>query len=846
MSGDPGGAAADGCALCGLPLSRDPVTDADGKAFCCPGCRDVHASLDDVAAVDEGDVRAAVDEGETGLAADPGDEPPSGHDRTYLQVDGMHCATCEAFVETVADGTEGVADADSSYVTETVRVDYDPDAVSEPDLAEALTTAGYTASLRDDARGPAADDGGIPWRVAVGAMLAMYVMLPYVVYVYPAHFSVLYPEPMVEMVRQQLDQARYFYVVVFFFTTLVLGYTGRPLLRGAYVSLTTGRPNMDLLVSLAAGGAYLYSTLAVLLGRIDIYYDVTVAIVVVVTAGNYYESRIKRRATDRLSDLTAARVDAARRYREDGTTESVAVEALDPGDRVLVRNGERVPVDGTLVEGPCTVDEAVVTGESRPAVKQSGDDVVGGSIVVDDAAVVEVGPAARSSLDRVVDLVWNLQSADRGVQQLANKLAVIFVPAVVALAAGAGVLHLALGASPTAALLGALTVLIVSCPCALGLATPLAVAAGIRDALQRGIVVFDETVFERLRQVDVVAFDKTGTLTTGEMTVLDADAPEDLLAAAAALERRSAHPAAAAIAEAFGAGASTGDGGPTTADGAPRPDGGPGGNGDGETRADGGVATSSDDPATDGADPVDSFESHPTGVEGVVDGTKVLVGHPDLFEKRGWTLPDPVTDQAEAARDGGDLPVVVGRDGAAEGVVVVGDEPREEWAEAVAALDDQGVDVVVLTGDEASAAAHFREHADVDEVFAGVPPAGKAATVRRLGRGRQVAMVGDGTNDAPALAEADLGVAMGGGTALAADAADVAVIDDDLSSLETVFDVAEAAGRRVKQNVAWAFLYNGVAIPLAITGHLNPLFAAAAMVTSSLLVVTNSARDLVD
>jgi Cu2+-exporting ATPase len=241
---------------------------------------------------------------------------------------------------------------------------------------------------------------------------------------------------------------------------------------------------------------------------------------------------------------------------------------------------------------------------------------------------------------------------------------------------------------------------------------------------------------------------------------------------------------------------------------------------------------------------VESFESHARGVSGVVDGVEVVVGHPDLFDERGWAVPDRIREAVADARDVGRVPVAVGRDGAAEGFVVVGDELREGWEETVTALDESGVEVIVLTGDDERAATVFADHDAVSSVFAGVPPEGKAEAVGRLKERGVTVMVGDGTNDAPALAAADLGIALGGGTAMAADAADVAIVDDELGSVATVFELARAAGRRVKGNIGWAFCYNAVAIPLAATGLLNPLFAAVAMGASSLLVVTNSSRAL--
>lgn len=821
---------AEACDLCGLSLDRGRVETDDGDTFCCTGCREIHAALGDEPAVDGSDIRLAT-------AVDDGlpDEPPASHERAFLRVDGMHCTTCETFLQSVATATEGINSAEASYVTETVRVDYDPEQVTEQDLSDILSTAGYTAYQREDALAERRSEDEIIWRLAAGVMLGMWVMMPYIIYVYPVHFSV-YPPWMLELVQQQLADAQYFYYVLFLFTSLVLFYTGGPILRGAYVSLEVKSPNMDLLVALAAGSAYLYSTLAVLLGRIDIYYDVTIAIVVVVTAGTHYESTIKRKATDLLAELSSTQVDTARRQRSDGTTVEIDVDDLETDDQVLVRAGERIPVDGVVRDGEGTVNEAVVTGESLPVGTQEGDDVVGGSILTDGAVVIDVGEDATSSIDRITNLVWNLQSTNHGIQKLADKLAVLFVPSVVTLAFGAGVAYVVLGAGVTAALLVALTVLIVSCPCALGLATPLAVASSIREAVEHGIVVFDETVFERLRGVDVVVFDKTGTLTTGQLDVFAADAPADLLEAAAAVERRSSHPVAEAVVSAFGEPAPDGDRGA------------PGGST--MKQADGGTTEGSQSGASEfpgeSEDRVTDFRNHATGVEGVVGDTEVLIGHPSLFADRGWSVPNAVAERAADARTAGRLPVVVGRDGEAEGIVVLGDEPRAEWDETVTALHERGIEIVILTGDDEEATDHFRRHPHVDQVFAGVPPEAKAETVQRLQTDGCVAMVGDGTNDGPALARADLGIALGSGTALAVEAADIAIVDDDLSSIETVFDLAVAAGRRVKQNIGWAFLYNAVAIPIALLGYLNPLVAAVAMATSSLLVVTNSSRELLD
>ncbi|WP_050033626.1 heavy metal translocating P-type ATPase [Halorubrum halophilum] len=793
------------CTLCDLPTGDDPHTapDVDGE-FCCRGCLAVARSLGDAEGLDGLD-----DVEERRPDAEPDDEFDG--ETTFLHVDGMHCATCESFLEMTAGEQPGVAAAEASYATDTIRVDYDPDAVGADELPERLSVAGYSASHRADP--DAEDDDAVVRFLIGGGFFGMMAMLWYVVFLYPTYFGY---EPFLDLGG---ISGLYLFTQIWVFASIVLFYTGYPILRGAYVSLRARQPNMDLLVSLAAVSSYAYSTLAMFLGRTDLYFDVTIAVILVVTAGNHYESLIKRRATGALSALTTA---TDREIRTEAG-ETIAPDAVDPGDRLLVRPGERVPFDGTVVEGTAAVDEALVTGESLPATKREGDPVRGGTVVTDAPVVVEVGEDAESTLDTLVRLLWEIQSSRSGIQRLVDKLATVFVPLVVAVAVLAAGATLALGAPPTEAALVALTVLIVSCPCALGLASPLAVAAGIRDAARRGIVIVSDAVFEEAADVDTVVLDKTGTLTDGEMRLLgtetDGADPETVRTRAAALERASAHP----IAEAIVAGVRGGETEPGEA-------------ADRRTAAtDGGVAAAPSPAAAD-------VTVTDRGVSGRIDGDEVVVGHRSLFEGDAWTVPESLDAVGTKAREAGRVPAYVGWDGGVRGVLIVGDEVRDGWEAVVEELAADGRRVVLLTGDSPAAARQFEEHPAIDEVFAGVPPEAKAETVRRLTATERVAMVGDGSNDAPALAAADIGISVASGTDLAADAADAVLLEDRLSAIPELFAVTRGTNRRLKQNLGWAFVYNAVAIPMAVSGVLNPLFAAVAMATSSLLVVSNSAR----
>jgi len=825
------------CSLCDLPTPDPPLTaeDTDG-AFCCRGCLEVSRALADDPDLDAGAINdTAADGSEQSTLPDDAAE-------AYFVVAGMHCTTCEAFLDVRGDSVEGVYDVDANYGLETARVAYDPDRIDAEDLPAALSGYGYSVRSRD---GPTADEAGdghagtgrsgraTVSRLLVGGFLTMLIMQWYIFYLYPVYLGL---EGGILRVDATTPVTVYLpLVIVALLTTVVLGYTGFPVLRGAYVSLRSRRPNMDLLVATAAVSAYAYSTLALAGGSTHLYFDVTAAVVMVVSLGRYYEERIRSEATSRLSAVTAARSNEATRLTDDGR-ETVPVDSLGQGDRLVVAPGERVPVDGTVVDGTADVDESLLTGELLPVTKEPGNRVVGGSVVVDDALVVSVGPDARSTADRIAAALWEIQASRPGIQRLADAIATVFVPLVLTLGLVVTGAALATGAGVASAMLAGLVVLVVSCPCAMGLATPLAVSAGLRDALDRGLVVTNETVFEVAPAAETVVFDKTGTLTAGEMAVTGVQGAEETLTLAAAVERYASHPVGDAILDA------------AIGDGEPSPDTVADGGVETERGADdaGGVAGAHADPTEregHGLPTAESFTRHAgAGVSGTVDGRRVVVGTPELVTAEAGPVDADLQAEIDRVRDRGGLPVVVGWGGRARGVVAVADRPRSEWDAALAKFAD--CEVAVLTGDDSGGAGQFRDHPAVDRVFAGVPPDGKVETVRRLAATGTTVMVGDGTNDAPALAAADLGIAMGEGTARAADAADVVVTGDDLTAVGEIFDVAAGTRRRIRENIAWAFCYNAVAVPLAVAGLINPLFAAVGMAASSLIVVSNSRRSV--
>ncbi|MDP7546214.1 MAG: cation-translocating P-type ATPase [Alphaproteobacteria bacterium] len=762
------------CKLCGLPSPVPPIRAA-GHVFCCVGCREVYRCFGDGA-----------------LAPKPTDqEQASGSDlegaEAFLRIDGMHCASCELLIERAASRIEGIYSATANYATSTAKIVFDADIIDQAELPAAVSGSGYRARLRSEGA-PVYDDRKALLRLLIGACLTALVMMLYLAFYYPIHLGLVSAVDLEPLGWLAFDVVPRVMLVL---TTVLVFYVGAPILRGAWIGLRAGILNMDNLLAIAILAAYGYSIAQLFAGSLELYFDVASAIVAVMTIGRYHERLAKAGATAELTNIMAVWTPQARVRRQQGFR-SVPVDQLQPGDRISVGQWETIPVDGTIVAGIAAIDESLLTGEPFPLTRGADESVLGGAVVKEGEIEIAVGPEIKSQMDILARILWNVQSSSAGIQGLADRVARLFVPLVLALAVGVTFWFSFGGAAPGAALLAGLATLIVSCPCTFGLAIPLTTAVGVATALRQGIIVTSAAVFEKIPSPDIIAIDKTGILSSGEMTVTELEGPAEMAEYAAAVERLSPHPIAEAIAR------------------------------------------------LDSRRSASDLDLHPgRGVVASVDGRRVAVGGKSLFDLLDWKIPGHLASFAARVAPGDGVVSYVGWDGRLQGVIVTGDQPRPEWKRVIERLR-QYSRVVLLTG-----AAHPGGYEDrVDQVFAGVPPEGKAAVIRGLKSEGTVAMIGDGSNDAPALAAADLGIAFGAPTALAADAADVIIPGERLERIFDAFALISTTRRRVRQNLGWALLYNAVAIPLAVSGLLNPLFAAVAMSASSLLVVWNSARPM--
>ncbi|WP_322870306.1 heavy metal translocating P-type ATPase [Streptomyces goshikiensis] len=756
-----------------------------------------------------------------------------------LTIGGMTCASCAARIEKKLNRMDGVT-ATVNYATEKARVSYAGD-VGVADLIATVVKTGYTATEpppppapepeeepdgEPETRAETAGAAGTPRDPELAALRQRLLISS----------ALALPVVLLAMVPAlQFDNWQWLSLTL---AAPVVVWGAFPFHRAAWTNARHGAATMDTLVSVGTLAAFAWSLWALFFGhagmpgmrhgfdftisRTDgssaIYLEVAAGVVSFILLGRYLEARSKRKAGAALKallELGAKDVTVLR----DGREVRIPVARLAAGDRFVVRPGEKIATDGTVVEGSSAVDASMLTGESVPVEVAVGDSVTGATVNASGRLVVEATRVgADTQLARMARLVEDAQNGKAEVQRLADRISGVFVPVVLLLALGTWVTWLLITDNPTAAFTAAVAVLIIACPCALGLATPTALMVGTGRGAQLGILIKGPEVLESTRRVDTVVLDKTGTVTTGRMTLTGVHPAEgvdeeQLLRLAGALEHASEHPIARAVA----AGAADRAGAPS---------------------APGGSASPSPFAAVDGFENVAGL-----GVQGVVDGHAVLVGREKLLAAWEITLPAGLAEAKEAAERAGGTAVLVAWDGAARGVLTVADAVKETSAEAVTRLRALGLTPVLLTGDNRAVAEAVAREVGIDEVIAEVLPQDKVEVVRGLqARGRTVAMVGDGVNDAAALAQADLGLAMGTGTDAAIEAGDLTLVRGDLRVAADAIRLSRRTLAIIKGNLFWAFGYNVAALPLAAAGLLNPMIAGAAMAFSSVFVVSNSLR----
>ena len=749
-------------------------------------------------------------------AADPTTETAT------LDIEGMSCAACAAAVEKSLSRAPGVRSALVNFATEKATVQYEPGPASPATLAAAVERAGYAVAERAPAASAADHQAELDQQKAAAyAQLKrrLWVAAGLAAVIMPLSMLMLWPALMQRVNSQWLN---YLLLVL---TLPVLLFSGREFYVSAWKGLRHRSANMDTLIAVGTGAAFVYSLAATLLPgffarhglRPEVYYDTTATIIALILLGKVLEARAKSRTSAAIRALLGLRAKTARVLRPGGLELAIAVEQLRLGDVVRVRPGEKIATDGRIREGRSAVDEAMLTGESLPVEKQPGDLVFGATLNKTgsfDFAVTKIG--ADTMLAQIVQLVEDAQGSRAPIQRLADRVSAVFVPTVVVIALLTFGLWLGLAPAATRwplALTTFVAVLIIACPCALGLATPTAIMVGTGKGAEYGVLIRNAEALEKAYQVDTVLLDKTGTLTRGEPAVTDflpaaGQAAGPLLALAAAVERRSEHPLAAAVVQYA---------------------------------------------AAQGADQQEATDFRAVqgqGAAATVAGQAVLIGNRRLLAEAGVALPPPLADKADELLAQAKTVLYVAVGGQAAGLLGVADTLRATSAAAVAQLQKRGLTVVLLTGDNAPAAAQVAAQVGITRYFADVLPGDKAAKVKELqAEGRTVAMVGDGLNDAPALAQADVGLAMGGGTDVAVEAAGITLLHADLHGVVTALDLSRQTMRTIRQNLFFAFVYNALGIPLAagllypVFGWLlSPMLAAGAMALSSVSVLTNSLR----
>jgi Cu+-exporting ATPase len=771
-----------------------------------------------------------------------------------IPVSGMTCAACQAHVQKALAKQPGVVDASVNLMMQNASVTFDPSVVTPDNLVDAIRATGYGAELaqagqtafeeqeaRD--RAQAEESGELRLKAAVSGVIALAAMIFSMPLMASNAHAVSGPtsDPFMRWVMTSLTPVlmtvtpwayridpRVLSYVLLVVTVGVMGWAGRHFYTRAWASFRHHSADMNTLIAVGTGAAFVYSVIATVAPGFfishgvapDVYYEAVIFIIALILMGNAFEARAKGRTSAALRSLVSLQPGIARVVR-DGTETDVPVESVAPGDTVVVRPGERIPVDGQIISGHSAVDESMLTGESLPVGKKSGDRVIGGTINGTGSFRYNATTLGSDSvLAQIVRLMRDAQGSRAPIQRLADQVSGIFVPVVISIAVITFVawfvaVDVTGGSAPAVrAFAAAVAVLIIACPCAMGLAVPTAVMVATGKGAALGVLIKGGEALQRAGDVTTVVLDKTGTVTQGRPAVTDVvltsdttRSREEVLRLVASLEASSQHPLADAIVQ---------------------------------HARNTGVALAA----------AQSFDSVPgRGTSGVVDGATVVVGNVALMEEHRTNVAALQAD-ADALAMKGRTPVYVAIDGVLTGLVAVADPMRETSRDAIARMHRMGLEVVMLTGDNERTARAIATEAGIDRVVAGVLPEGKVAEVRRLqGEGKVVAMVGDGVNDAPALAQSDVGMAIGSGTDVAVEAGDVVLMRGDLGSVAQAIELSRRTMRTTKQNLFWAFAYNVVGIPIAagvlyptLGILLSPVLASAAMAFSSVSVVSNSLR----
>lgn len=736
-----------------------------------------------------------------------------------IPIGGMTCASCVRRVEIALLKVDGAISASVNLATEKGVVKYIPGLTSSQQLKQAVRDAGYEVrdsgetAVVDGVVKPRSEIDEIRSRLIVAAMLSALVMI--------GSMHKFIPAPI--LIPTQTTQIRF--VVLLALATPVQFWAGWRFYRGAYLTAKHGTTDMNTLVAVGTSAAYLYSVIGVIAtffpGVFEaqgimpgVYYDTSAVIITLILFGRYLEAKAKGRASDAIKKLLGLQAKTGRVIR-DGQEVDVPIESILVGDIVVVRPGEKVPVDGIVVEGYSSVDESMITGESIPVEKRDGDKVIGATINKTGTfkfRATKVG--SETALAQIVKLVDEAQGSKAPIQRLADVVASYFVPMVIAIAVLTFVVWFFFGPEPafTVAILNFVAVLIIACPCSLGLATPTAIMVGTGQGAQNGILIKDAQALENAHKVDTIVLDKTGTLTLGKPVVTDiiggnGFSEEEILKLAASAERDSEHPLGEAI------------------------------------------VTRAKELEISLAEPHD-FESFTgLGIGANIDGWTVLMGNLRLMQERTIAL-DRMAERAISLSEEGKTPMYIAVGSGVKGIIAVADVLKPNSKRAVERLRGMGLEVIMITGDNEKTAAAIAGQAGIDRVLAEVLPADKSREIRRLQEeGKVVAMVGDGINDAPALAQSDIGIAIGTGTDVAIEASDITLISGNLQGLVTSIALSRKTLRTIYQNLFWAFIYNIVLIPVAAGAlypllgiRLDPIYAAGAMALSSVSVVSNSLR----